>query len=91
MDPRFQRIWKMAVESIGEDAPAETDLSKRTPEDLEFLKNAMEQGMAGVDNDIDEMLTALKDASNGNDVAENLHYVSEICEVHTVQRILYQI
>ena len=24
MDPRFKPIWKMAVESMGEDAPSET-------------------------------------------------------------------
>jgi len=32
MDPRFQGIWKLALESMTEDAPSETDLNSRSAE-----------------------------------------------------------
>ena len=71
----------MAVDSISEDAPSETDLSTRSLEDLQWLKDAMEAGAVGCDNDVDEMLAALKAAAGGTATAENLHYVAEFCEV----------
>jgi len=80
MDPRFQKIWNMAVNSMSEDAPSETDLNSRSATDLEWLKDAMESGAAGADNDVIEMLDALKSAAAGNNTADNLHLVAEFCE-----------
>merc|ERR1711937_476419 len=80
MDPRFKPIWKMAVESMGEDAPSETDLSSRSAEELEWLKKAIEEGAAGADVEVKEMLTALESAKNGIDTAANLHLVAEYSE-----------
>ena len=38
MDPRFQGIWKLAVESMTEDPTKETDLSSRSAEVRVFLR-----------------------------------------------------
>ena len=56
------------------------DLNSRSAGDLEWLKEAMESGDAGADNDVLEMLDALKSAAAGNDIADNLHLVAEFCE-----------
>jgi len=37
MDPRFQGIWKLALDSMTEDAPSETDLSSRSVEVMFYV------------------------------------------------------
>lgn len=80
MDPRFQGIWKLALESMTEDAPSETDLNSRSAEELKWLKEVMEKIGKDQSSDVDLMLEALKDAKAGKDVADNLHAAAEFCE-----------
>ena len=46
MDPRFKPIWKMAVESMGEDAPSETGkfLSHMISTPKQFLTSKLDCG-----------------------------------------------
>jgi len=80
MDPRFQGIWKLALDSMTEDAPSETDLSSRSVEELKWLKEVMEKIGKEQTSDVDLMLEALKDAKAGSDIADNLHAAAEFCE-----------
>jgi hypothetical protein len=49
MDPRFQGIWKLALDSMTEDAPSETDLSSRSVEVMLYvsLTHRGAQGVGG--------------------------------------------
>jgi len=76
----LNQILKMAINSMTEDNTTETDLSSRSVQDLQWLKEAIEAGAAGADVDVKEMLGALKNAAAGEHVGENLEYVAEFCE-----------
>ena len=56
------------------------DLSSRSSEELAWLKAAIEEGAAGADVEVKEMLMALESAKNGIETASNLHLVAEYSE-----------
>ena len=49
---------------------------------MKWLADVIESGEGGADCDVKEMLSSLQNASDGSDIAENLSYVSEFCEVN---------
>ena len=56
---------------------------------LNSENSIMDDGISSKDKNANQMLTALKDACRGNNIADNLHRVSEFCEVNNFRLFFF--